>query len=210
MYVLGGTSHDFELRHTRRPEAFPRNRSSGGRSGDGRRCQHAASVGEHPSVSQHGRRSICISGGKHMRGPQCSGILAGRRDLVQAAWLNSSPHSDALGRPMKVGREEMVTAWLTVEKHSRLDFDAIDRAVRQTSRVSRTGALVRPRPQAGTDPGGPDTQYSPRHGPVGRASAGNHDGRSDAPADGGNASDRRRPSEEARNRAHRLHERSWR
>jgi L-seryl-tRNA(Ser) seleniumtransferase len=32
---------------------------------------------------------ICISGGKHMRGPQCSGILAGRRDLIQSAWLNS-------------------------------------------------------------------------------------------------------------------------
>ena len=59
---------------------------------------------------------ICISGGKHMRGPQCSGILAGRRDLIQSAWLNSSPHSDSLGRPMKVGREEMVMAWLTAEK----------------------------------------------------------------------------------------------
>ena len=28
---------------------------------------------------------ICISGGKHMRGPQCSGILAGRKDLWQSA-----------------------------------------------------------------------------------------------------------------------------
>ncbi len=70
---------------------------------------------------------ICSSGGKHMRGPQCSGILAGRRDLVRAARLNSSPFSDSLGRPMKVGREEVVGAWLAAEKYSKLDFDAIDR-----------------------------------------------------------------------------------
>src|SRR6185295_15557934 len=31
---------------------------------------------------------ICVSGGKHMRGPQCSGILAGRKDLIDAARLN--------------------------------------------------------------------------------------------------------------------------
>jgi L-seryl-tRNA(Ser) seleniumtransferase len=86
---------------------------------------------------------ICISGGKHMRGPQCSGILAGRRDLIQSAWLNSSPHSDSLGRPIKVGREEMVTAWLTAEKYSRLDFDAIDRqCVRQAEYLERELSTV--------------------------------------------------------------------
>ncbi len=70
---------------------------------------------------------ICISGGKHMRGPQCSGILAGRRDLVRAARLNSNPHSDSLGRPMKVGREEIVGLWLAAEKYAKLDFAALDR-----------------------------------------------------------------------------------
>jgi D-glucosaminate-6-phosphate ammonia-lyase len=70
---------------------------------------------------------ICISGGKHMRGPQCSGILAGRKDLVQAARLNSSPYPDSAGRPLKVGREEMVGIWLAAEKYSRLDFAALDR-----------------------------------------------------------------------------------
>jgi L-seryl-tRNA(Ser) seleniumtransferase len=70
---------------------------------------------------------IALSGGKHMRGPQCSGILAGRRDLVRAARLNSSPYSDSHGRPMKVGREEMVGLWLACEKYAKLDFEAIDR-----------------------------------------------------------------------------------
>ncbi|HWB99679.1 MAG TPA: aminotransferase class V-fold PLP-dependent enzyme [Bryobacteraceae bacterium] len=70
---------------------------------------------------------ICVSGGKHMRGPQCSGILAGRQDLVAAARLNMNPHSDAQGRPMKVGREEIIGLWLSAEKYARLDFEAIDR-----------------------------------------------------------------------------------
>src|SRR6266850_5359308 len=70
---------------------------------------------------------ICLSGGKHMRGPQCSGILAGRKDLVRAARLNSSPHPDSLGRPLKVGREEMVGIWMAAEKYSRLDFATLDR-----------------------------------------------------------------------------------
>ncbi len=70
---------------------------------------------------------ICLSGGKHMRGPQCSGILAGRKDLVRAARLNASPHPDSLGRPLKVGREEMVGIWLAAEKYSKIDFAAQER-----------------------------------------------------------------------------------
>ncbi|PYV38160.1 MAG: hypothetical protein DMG06_26370 [Acidobacteria bacterium] len=70
---------------------------------------------------------ICVSGGKHVRGPQCSGILAGRKDLIVAARLNSNPHSDALGRPLKVGREEMIGLWLATEKYAKLDFARLDR-----------------------------------------------------------------------------------
>jgi hypothetical protein len=47
-------------------------------------------------------------------------------DLVRAARLNASPHPDALGRPLKVGREEMVGVWLAAEKYSKLDFAALD------------------------------------------------------------------------------------
>jgi D-glucosaminate-6-phosphate ammonia-lyase len=81
---------------------------------------------------------ICISGGKHMRGPQCSGILAGRKDLVQAALVNSSPNEDTFGRPMKVGREEMIGVWLAAEKYSKLDFAALDRQY-----FEQTESLVR-------------------------------------------------------------------
>ena len=54
-------------------------------------------------------------------------MLAGRKELIHAAWLNSNPHSDSSGRAMKVGREEMVALWMAVENYSKLDFAAIDR-----------------------------------------------------------------------------------
>ena len=80
---------------------------------------------------------ICLSGGKHMRGPQCSGILAGRADLIRAARLNSSPNEDALGRPMKVGREEIVGVWLAAERYAKLDFAALDRACQRQAEFLR-------------------------------------------------------------------------
>jgi L-seryl-tRNA(Ser) seleniumtransferase len=40
-------------------------------------------------------------------GPQATGILAGRKDLIQAAVLNHSPNT-GIGRGMKVGKEEVV------------------------------------------------------------------------------------------------------
>jgi uncharacterized pyridoxal phosphate-dependent enzyme len=77
-------------------------------------------------LARQGVDLICASGGKHMRGPQCSGILAGRKSLVRAARLNSSPHSDSLGRGLKVGREEVVGLLVAAEKYAKLDFEAID------------------------------------------------------------------------------------
>ncbi|MCL4850022.1 MAG: aminotransferase class V-fold PLP-dependent enzyme [Bryobacteraceae bacterium] len=57
---------------------------------------------------------VAYSGGKFLRGPQCAGILLGRKDLVQAAWLNSSPHH-AFGRSMKVGKEEIMGMLAAIE-----------------------------------------------------------------------------------------------
>ena len=50
---------------------------------------------------------VIYSGGKFLRGPQTSGLLLGNRKLVEAAWRNGSPHQ-ALGRPMKVSKEDIV------------------------------------------------------------------------------------------------------
>jgi L-seryl-tRNA(Ser) seleniumtransferase len=63
-------------------------------------------VKPNPYLSR-GADLVGYSGGKFLRGPQCAGLLLGRRDLVQAAWLNSSPHH-AFGRSMKVGKEEVM------------------------------------------------------------------------------------------------------
>ncbi len=48
-----------------------------------------------------------FSGGKGLRGPQCSGLLIGKKELIEAAFLNGSPYSDTLGRSAKVGKEEI-------------------------------------------------------------------------------------------------------
>ena len=144
MYFLGGTSGDWRWET---PVSLERCREITRRAGVPLMVDAANMLPPWDNLrrlASLGVDLICISGGKHMRGPQCSGILAGRRDLVQAAWLNSSPHSDSLGRPMKVGREEMVMAWLTAEKYSRLDFDAIDRqCVKQAEYLERELSGVR-------------------------------------------------------------------
>ena len=50
---------------------------------------------------------VIFSGGKGIRGPQSTGILAGRGDLVRAATLNASPNQ-AIGRAAKTSKEEIV------------------------------------------------------------------------------------------------------
>ena len=50
---------------------------------------------------------VIFSGGKGIRGPQSTGILAGRRDLIRAATLNASPNQ-AIGRAAKTSKEEVV------------------------------------------------------------------------------------------------------
>jgi D-glucosaminate-6-phosphate ammonia-lyase len=56
---------------------------------------------------QRGANLVIYSGGKFLRGPQTSGLLLGSKRLCQAAWRNGSPHQ-ALGRPMKVSKEDII------------------------------------------------------------------------------------------------------
>src|SRR5438105_2915096 len=70
-----------------------------------------------------GADMVAYSGGKCLRGPQCAGLLLGRKDLLQAAWINSAPHH-AFGRSLKVGKEEIMGMLAAVEAWVKRDHDA--------------------------------------------------------------------------------------
>lgn len=57
---------------------------------------------------------VIFSGGKGLRGPQSSGLILGRADLIEACRLNGSPNP-SIGRPMKVGKEELAGALAAVD-----------------------------------------------------------------------------------------------
>jgi hypothetical protein len=63
---------------------------------------------------KRGADLVIYSGGKFLRGPQTSGLLLGSRPLVEAAWRNASPHQ-ALGRPMKVSKEDVIGVLTALE-----------------------------------------------------------------------------------------------
>lgn len=68
---------------------------------------------------------VTFSGGKAMRGPQCAGLLVGRKDLVAYALLNNCPHEDTLGRSQKVGKEEIIGMVKALELYLKDDHDAL-------------------------------------------------------------------------------------
>ena len=79
---------------------------------------------------------VTFSGGKYIGGPQSAGLLAGRAELVEAALLNSGPGM-AVGRPQKVGREELVgmatALQLFVESDDEARTDAMQRRAQHIS-----------------------------------------------------------------------------
>lgn len=68
---------------------------------------------------------VAFSGGKGLRGPQSAGLLLGRRDLIEAARLNNSPHSDSVGRTNKVNKEEIVGMLVALELFLDRDHDQV-------------------------------------------------------------------------------------
>jgi uncharacterized pyridoxal phosphate-dependent enzyme len=68
-----------------------------------------------------------FSGGKAMRGPQCAGLLIGRKELVANALLNNSPHEDTLGRCAKVGKEEIIGMVKALELYLKEDHEALNK-----------------------------------------------------------------------------------
>jgi len=69
---------------------------------------------------------VAFSGGKGLRGPQCSGLLLGRKDLIEAAKKNNSPNSNTIGRGMKVAKEEIVGLVAAVDWFLKQDDAAIE------------------------------------------------------------------------------------
>ena len=67
---------------------------------------------------------VTMSGGKVIRGPQATGLLYGRADLIEAAHLNSSPNH-SMGRPSKVAKEEMVGMYAALRSYMDSDEDAM-------------------------------------------------------------------------------------
>lgn len=63
---------------------------------------------------------VAISGGKAMRGPQSTGILMGKKDLIAAARLSAPPNS-GICRGHKVNKEEILAMYVALERHIKMD-----------------------------------------------------------------------------------------
>jgi len=84
----------------------------------------AAEVLTIPNIHlQRGSTMVAYSGGKQLRGPQCSGLLLGRKDLLKAAWVHSAPHH-GFSRNTKIGKEEIIGALAAVEAWAKRDHNA--------------------------------------------------------------------------------------
>lgn len=81
-------------------------------------------VGRLSEYHRSGFDLVAFSGGKGLRGPQCSGLLLGRRDLIEAAFLNGSPHATTIGRSAKVGKEEIIGLLTALESYLKRDHKA--------------------------------------------------------------------------------------
>ena len=82
-----------------------------------------------------GASLVTFSGGKGLSGPQSSGLVVGKKEYVEAVRLNSSPHS-AIGRSMKVGKEEILGLVAAIDLFlSRSDADDHGRWLKQATHV---------------------------------------------------------------------------
>jgi L-seryl-tRNA(Ser) seleniumtransferase len=83
------------------------------------------------NYTQMGFDLVAFSGGKGLRGPQCTGLLLGRKDLIEAAKKNNSPNSNTVGRGMKVAKEEIVGLVAAVDWFLNQDEAAMEAEYRQ-------------------------------------------------------------------------------
>ena len=76
-----------------------------------------------------------FSGGKGLCGPQSSGLVLGRQDLIDAIAFNANPRM-AIGRPMKVGKEEIAGLLAAVKRYLALDHATSCRPGKRRCRTS--------------------------------------------------------------------------
>ena len=74
--------------------------------------------------TQMGADLAIFSGGKGLCGPQSSGLILGRKDLIDACAFNACPRA-FIGRPMKVGKEEIAGLLAAVKWYLSLDHDKL-------------------------------------------------------------------------------------
>tara|TARA_A100001037_G_scaffold85077_1_gene77220 strand:- start:453 stop:1571 length:1119 start_codon:yes stop_codon:yes gene_type:complete len=92
---------------------------------------------------------VAFSGGKGIQGPQSTGFLAGKKDLVDAAFMNSlNLHAElaAIGRPMKVSKENIVGLVTALEMFIDTDeskewSDWLDKSKRIKNRIENTKGI---------------------------------------------------------------------
>lgn len=106
-------------------------------------------IGNLKLYAKMGADLFCFSGGKGLGGPQCTGLLLGRKDLIEAALANTSPWEGAVCRAMKVGKEEVMGCLAAVEAWQKMDLDALNRE--WNLKVKRIAALVDTVPGVTTD-----------------------------------------------------------
>ena len=93
---------------------------------------------------------VTFSGGKDIRGPQGSGILIGKEELIRYALLNMSPQEDRIGRCCKIGKETIFGLLKALEIFVSQDFDSTlrmydERAKVITDAIQKFGVTALPR-----------------------------------------------------------------
>ncbi len=77
--------------------------------------------------TQMGADLALFSGGKGLCGPQSSGLIVGKKSLIEAIAFNGPPHP-FIGRGMKVGKEELVGLLTAVELYLNQDHDKLQQS----------------------------------------------------------------------------------
>src|SRR5579863_553368 len=93
---------------------------------------------------------VTFSGGKDIRGPQASGVLIGKEELIRYALLNMSPQEDRIGRCCKVGKETIFGLLKALELFVNSDLDTDlkiydERALVITNAIKKFGVRALPR-----------------------------------------------------------------